>query len=100
MGVGLWPRGNLTDESTDAFCAATAVCQSEMQTPFPPLILCENPDCSEYMFMVLDDDTKMCRWNRVVPVSFGFLLFSLFVLDLLSHRLYRQAIDRATEFCQ
>merc|ERR1712232_1372197 len=98
--VGLWPRGDLEEESTNAFCAQSAVCQSSMQTLFPPLNICEDPDCSNYMFMVLDDETRMCRWNRIVPMAFGFVLFSLFLLDLLSHRLYKQAIGRATEFCQ
>lgn len=98
--IGLAPKGNASLESTNEFCVKPVVCKSSMQRAFPPLNICEDPDCSEYMFMTLDDDTKMCRWNRAVPVAFVMILLSLLTLDLLSHRLYKQAIARASEFCQ
>lgn len=95
--VGLAPRGDRS-EGSDAMCIESVRCISPMQSYFPPLNVCEDPPCSEYMFMRLDDATKMCVWNAVVPVSFALLLVALVVLDLLSHKLYKQAIEKASEF--
>ncbi|CAK0811942.1 unnamed protein product [Prorocentrum cordatum] len=45
-------------------------------------------------------DTRTCRWSSAAPVSFAALLATLGVLDLISHRLYKQAIEKASEYCQ
>jgi len=87
-------------ESSDDFCIENITCISTMQMYFPPGNVCEDPPCSEYMFMVLDDETKICKWTTAVPVAFGLLLAALVVLDLISHKLYKQAIEKASEFCQ
>eukprot|EP00442_Polarella_glacialis_P056676 CAMPEP_0115108810 /NCGR_PEP_ID=MMETSP0227-20121206/38253_1 /TAXON_ID=89957 /ORGANISM="Polarella glacialis, Strain CCMP 1383" /LENGTH=148 /DNA_ID=CAMNT_0002507231 /DNA_START=110 /DNA_END=557 /DNA_ORIENTATION=+ len=92
-------RGDPLKESSEAFCAEPASCIA-MQTFYPPLNLCEDPDCSEYMFMILDRKTKTCRWGAAIPSIFGMVLVSLVTLDLISHRLYKQAIQRASEFGQ
>eukprot|EP00933_Yihiella_yeosuensis_P036679 TRINITY_DN30441_c0_g1_i1.p1 TRINITY_DN30441_c0_g1~~TRINITY_DN30441_c0_g1_i1.p1 ORF type:complete len:577 (+),score=74.77 TRINITY_DN30441_c0_g1_i1:52-1731(+) len=97
--VGLASRGDPATESSNAGCAQAATCVA-MQKYFPPLNLCENPQCGQYIFMALDEETKMCVWKPSVPVVFVFVLVSLVVLDLLSHRLYKQAIRRASEFQQ
>mmetsp|Transcript_13168 Transcript_13168/g.29019 ORF Transcript_13168/g.29019 Transcript_13168/m.29019 type:complete len:530 (+) Transcript_13168:71-1660(+) len=97
--VGLAPRGQ-AGEASSAYCAAPVTCPSPMQTPYPPLNICEDPECSEYLFTTLDEVTKMCVWNSAVPISFGLLLAALAALDLISHRLYKQAIERASESCQ
>lgn len=98
--VGLASKGRLEADSTEEFCVPSVSCPSPMQTYFPPLNMCEDPRCSEYMFMMLDERTKTCKWTRTVPISFGILLFVLVVLDFVSHRLYKQAIEKASEFGQ
>lgn len=98
--VGLASRGNAELESSNDFCIENITCISTMQTYFPPSNVCEDPPCSEYMFMVLDEETKSCKWTTVVPVAFGLLLAALVILDLISHKLYKQAIEKASEFCQ
>jgi len=95
--LGLASRGS-SSEGSNGLCIKSKTCVSPMQTYFPPGNICEDPLCSEYMFMRLDDNTKMCVWSGAVPVSFGLLLTALFVLDLLSHKLYKQAIEKASEF--
>uniref|UniRef100_A0A7S1R2D8 Peptidase A1 domain-containing protein n=1 Tax=Alexandrium catenella TaxID=2925 RepID=A0A7S1R2D8_ALECA len=93
--VGLAVKGNASTESTDRFCSARAICKSPMQTYYPPLNVCEDPVCSKYLFMTLDDETKTCIWYRSVPALFGVLLAALVTLDLLGHRLYSQATEKA-----
>lgn len=95
--VGLAPRGRVS-EGSDGFCIDSVKCMSPMQTYYPPRNVCEDPPCSEYLFMKLDETTKMCVWSGALPLSFGILLVALVVLDLLSHKLYKQAIDKASEF--
>lgn len=95
--VGLAPRGN-SSEGSDGMCAESVKCVSPMQTYYPPRNVCLDPPCSEYLFMRLDEKSKMCVWSGAVPVSFGLLLFALVVLDFVSHRLYKQAIEKASEF--
>lgn len=97
--VGFAGRGS-PEESSNAYCAANVTCASPMQTYFPPKNLCEDPHCQEYMFMTLDPNTKACVWAGAVPFGFCALLITLALLDLASHRLYKQAIDRASEYCQ
>jgi len=97
--IGLAPKGNVPKESSDATCASPPTCRG-MQEFYPPLNLCEDPDCSQYMFMSLDEGTKVCRWMSTVPAGFGVILVGLAILDLLSHRLYKQTVERASESCQ
>jgi len=97
--VGLADKG-AEGASSDGSCAPRVACRSPMQTYFPPLNVCEDPSCSDYMFMTLDEDTRTCRWSSAAPVSFAALLATLGVLDLISHRLYKQAIEKASEYCQ
>jgi hypothetical protein len=98
-GIGLKSVGSLS-EGTDEYCAAKTSCISSMQTYFPPLNLCEDPQCSEYLLMTLDNETKMCTWTKVVPFCFGLLLFCLVGLDFISFKLYRKAIVEASEIYQ
>ena len=79
-------------------------------------LLGEDPPCSHYIFMTLDEETKTCRWTgplqvwvakaeshtyasyvscalgrfvcrrAPIPVAFVLLLITLVVLDLVSHR--------------
>jgi len=97
--VGLASKGDPAKEASDVSCSAAPACIG-MQQFYPPLNVCEDPDCSEYMFMSLDEGMRVCRWMPAVPGAFAVLLAALVVLDLLSHRLYKQAIDRARESCQ
>jgi len=97
--VGLASRGDPASESSEDGCAKPVTCLA-MQSYFPPLNLCEDPECSEYMLMTLDETTKTCVWKTSVPVVFALLVVGLAGLDLLSHRLYKQAIQRASEFSQ
>jgi len=92
--VGLASRGNASVESTDRFCKPRQPCKA-MQTYYPPQNVCENPLCSRYLFMTLDADTKTCIWSRSVPALFGVLLAALVALDLVGHRLYAQATEKA-----
>lgn len=98
--IGLISRGNVSAESTNAFCTPPVVCVSPMQTFYPPTNQCIDPECSDYMFMSLDPETKMCVWNRMAPISLAMSVMALVALDLFSHRLYKQAIDKASEVCQ
>lgn len=98
-GIGMKSVGSLS-EVTDAYCATKTSCISSMQTYFPPLNMCEDPQCSEYLLMTLNDTTKMCTWTKVVPFCFGLLLFCLVGLDLISFKLYRKAIVDASEIYQ
>lgn len=98
--IGLASKGNPATESTEAYCSTRAVCVSDMQQYFPPLNVCQDPDCSSLVFMVLDETTKTCRWNRAVPVALGVVLVGLVVADLVSHRLYKEAVGRASAFNQ
>eukprot|EP00928_Gymnodinium_smaydae_P008639 TRINITY_DN13141_c0_g1_i3.p1 TRINITY_DN13141_c0_g1~~TRINITY_DN13141_c0_g1_i3.p1 ORF type:complete len:580 (-),score=155.85 TRINITY_DN13141_c0_g1_i3:93-1832(-) len=95
--VGIATKGDPATEGTDGFCAARVSCVSSMQTYFPPLNMCEDPDCSEYMLMTLDESTRTCRWGPLVPFLFSTVVLGLVMLDLLSHRLYKQAIRKADE---
>ncbi|CAJ1430011.1 unnamed protein product, partial [Effrenium voratum] len=97
--IGLASRGDPAAESSEAGCATPPTCIA-MQSYFPPLNICEDPPCSHYIFMTLDEETKTCRWRAPIPVAFVLLLITLVVLDLVSHRLYKQAIQRASEFTQ
>lgn len=97
--IGLATRGDPTSESSEEGCAKPVTCLA-MQSFFPPLNLCEDPRCSEYMLMTLDETTKTCVWKTSVPVVFALLVVGLAGLDFLSHRLYKQAIHRASEFSQ
>lgn len=98
--IGLSAKSDPPSESTSDFCAVPVTCTSTMQTYYPPRNICEDPDCGEYIFMILDKETKMCRWGSAVPAGFVALLLTLAFLDLASHRLYKQAIEKASEFCQ
>jgi len=99
--IGLAPRATDPNaESSDDGCATPVTCSSPMQTYFAPSNQCEDPDCSEYIGMRFDNDTKMCTWSKKIPISFGFLLVILAVLDLISHRLYKRAIEKASDFPQ
>lgn len=95
--VGLAPRGDISEGSDDS-CTQSVSCSSPMQTYYPPLNLCEDPPCSEYMFMRLDQESKMCVWSTLIPVCFGLLLVALVALDFVSHKLYKQAIAKASEY--
>merc|ERR1712054_90333 len=92
--TGLRPRGNVSVESTNTFCAEKAVCVSPMQEYDESANRCLDPDCGKYMFMYLDQTTKMCVWNVMAPVNLGIAIVALAGLDFFSHRLYKQAIDR------
>lgn len=98
--VALASRGNASSISSDSFCSQKVTCSSEAQTFFPPLNVCEDPRCSDYMFMVLDQSSRTCRWAGYAPTLFVIVLILLVGLDLVSHRLYKQAIERASEHCQ
>jgi len=97
--IGLAPKGDLQSEVSDDLCIPSRTCTG-MQTYYPPQNLCEDPQCSSYMLMTLDEETKTCKWSSMVPVGFGVLLTALVTLDLVSHRLYKQAIEKASEFNQ
>eukprot|EP00931_Biecheleriopsis_adriatica_P094207 TRINITY_DN6788_c0_g1_i2.p1 TRINITY_DN6788_c0_g1~~TRINITY_DN6788_c0_g1_i2.p1 ORF type:complete len:377 (-),score=83.46 TRINITY_DN6788_c0_g1_i2:51-1181(-) len=96
--IGLALRGP-AGEASEAGCSPPPVCIG-LQRYFPPLNLCENPQCSDYILMTLDETTKTCRWKKLVPTGFVLLLVTLVSLDMLSHKLYKQAIQRAREFSQ
>merc|ERR1719161_536553 len=100
--IGFAPRTkDLSIEATTDYCSADISCISPMQSYFPPLNICEDPLCGEYMLMVLDEETKMCVWSKPVPAAFIALLFAVAILDFWSHRMYKQALDRASEqYCQ
>jgi hypothetical protein len=99
--IGLASQASdIAAESTDAFCAKAAVCQSQMQTYYPPLNVCLDPDCAGYLFMTLDEETKTCRWSSFAPVLLVTTLVGLALLDLAVHRLYGQTIEKASEFGQ
>mmetsp|Transcript_97418 Transcript_97418/g.275506 ORF Transcript_97418/g.275506 Transcript_97418/m.275506 type:complete len:539 (-) Transcript_97418:125-1741(-) len=98
--IGLAVKGDSAAESTDQYCTPPVSCISSMQTYYPPLNVCEDPDCGAYIFMVLDPETRMCKWLGTMPMLFGTMLVLLAVLDLASHRLYKQAIEKASDFCQ
>jgi hypothetical protein len=97
--VGLASKSDAS-EASEELCTASVQCVSAMQTYYPPRNVCIDPPCSEYFFMHLDETAKVCAWSPVVPVSFGLLLVALALLDLLSHRLYKQSIRKASEFSQ
>mmetsp|Transcript_49885 Transcript_49885/g.77982 ORF Transcript_49885/g.77982 Transcript_49885/m.77982 type:complete len:516 (+) Transcript_49885:69-1616(+) len=95
--VALASRGDVASESSADTCIDSIRCISPMQTYFPPSNICEDPRCSEYIFMTLDENTKMCVWSSAIPLCFGLLLAALLALDFISHRLYKQAIRKASE---
>lgn len=95
--VGFATKGNVETESSEASCIESVSCVG-MQTYYPPLNLCEDPKCSDYIFMTMEDSTKTCKWSSVVPGAFGVLVVALAVLDLVGHRLYKQAVEKASEF--
>ncbi|CAK9010015.1 unnamed protein product [Durusdinium trenchii] len=97
--MGLASKGDPAAESSQAGCAKQPTCVG-MQSFFPPLNLCEDPPCYRYLFMIVDQETKTCRWRSPIPLLFTLLLVLLVVLDLASHRLYKQAIQRAREYNQ
>lgn len=97
--IGLASRGDAQAESSQEYCAVPETCIA-MQSYFPPLNVCEDPPCQRYLFMTLDDDTKMCVWRAPIPMLFGGLMGVLVVLDLISHRLYKSAIQRASQYAQ
>jgi len=99
QSVGMASKANMEAEASEELCLPLVICESPMQTYYPPLNFCEDPACSEYMFMTLDKTTKTCKWTTMIPISFGLLLTALMVLDLVSHKLYKQAISKASEFC-
>lgn len=94
--IGLASKGDPATESSEANCAKDVTCTG-MQTYFPPMNLCEDPVCSEFMFMTLDEDTKVCRWSRLVPTAFGILLAALAILDLAGHHIYQKAVVTASQ---
>jgi len=99
--IGLAPRAaDPLAESSENGCAATVECSSPMQTYYPPSNECEDPECSEYLLMSLDEQTKMCTWSSAVPISFALILVTLVVLDFVSHKLYKQAIEKASGYSQ
>lgn len=93
--IGLASLGDPAAEGTDQYCTAPVSCPSPMQTFYPPLNICKDPACSEYMLTTLDEETKTCVWQRAVPIGFMTLLFILAALDVLSHRWYKMAILQA-----
>lgn len=95
--MALASRGSTDLESSADMCIESVKCISPMQTYFPPMNLCEDPMCSHYFFMTLDETTKMCVWSSAVPLCFGLLLTVLLALDFMSHRWYKQAIRKASE---
>jgi len=97
--VGLASKGDLAREASNSTCTPSRTCKGS-QTYYPPQNVCEDPLCSAYMLMSLDDEAKTCKWSRAVPFCFGALLVVLAALDLLSHRLYKQAIEKASELNQ
>jgi len=99
--IGLAPRGNASKESSLETCATSVqhTCSVE-QTFYPPQNVCKDPNCSEYMFMTLDEKSRICIWTSTAPVLFGVVLVSLMVLDCVSHRLYMRATQKAGEFRQ
>jgi len=97
--TGLRARSNASVESTNAFCAEKAVCISPMQEYNEATNRCLDPDCSKYMFMYLDQNIKMCVWSVLAPVNLGIAIAALVGLEFFSHRLYKQAIERAREMC-
>merc|ERR1712139_59843 len=68
--IGLASKGDIAKESSDDFCTPPLKCISTMQTYYPPLNICEDPHCEEYVFMTLDAETRMCRWSHAVPICF------------------------------
>lgn len=97
--TGLRARSNAGAESTDSFCAEKLVCISPMQKYNEATNRCLDPDCTKYMFMYLDHETKMCVWSVMAPLNLGIAIAALVALDFFSHRLYKQATDRAREMC-
>jgi hypothetical protein len=96
--VGLASRGSPA-EGSDSLCLPSVSDQcSPMQSYFPPGNVCEDPPCGEYWFMRLDEASKECVWSVAVPVSFFLMLITLAALELLSNRLYKQAVEKAGEF--
>merc|ERR1712151_65850 len=56
--VGFANRGDLDAGSqANQSCTPSITCTSSMQTYFPPLNLCEDPRCADYMFTTLDEST-------------------------------------------
>lgn len=97
--MGLSSKGDPKSESSEAGCAKPPTCIG-MESFFPPLNICEDPPCHNYLFMTVDQETKTCRWRAPIPMFFGVLLAALVILDLASHRLYKQAIQRARDYNQ
>lgn len=97
--MGISPRGNPKAESSEVGCAKSPTCVG-MQSFFPPMNVCEDPPCHNYLFMTVDQETKTCRWRSPIPMFFGLLLATLVICDLASHRLYKQAIQRARDYNQ
>lgn len=95
--IGMASRGDARNESTQDFCAPPVTCLSPAQTYYAPANVCEDPPCSEYLFMTLDETTRTCQWTRAVPFACFLLLGTLAMLDWLSHRCYKQAIAKASE---
>jgi len=97
--MGFSAKGDPKGESSEAGCARAPTCVG-MQSFFPPMNVCEDPPCHNYLFMTVDQETKTCRWRSPMPMFFGLLLATLVLCDLLSHRLYKQAIERARDYNQ
>jgi hypothetical protein len=66
--VGLASRGQSSDWSTtegsDSLCVESIECFSPMQTYYAPRNSCEDPQCSQYLFMLLDDNPR-CAFGQV-----------------------------------
>merc|ERR1712100_979738 len=74
--VGMSSRGNIS-EGSDLLCVEPAQCASAQQTYYPPRNLCIDPDCSEFIFMRFDANSKTCVWSTSVPVCLLLLLIAL-----------------------
>jgi len=95
--IGIATRGAFKDHSTNNFCTPSVNCTSPMQTYYPPRNVCLDPECSKYMLMTLDEDTKTCVWAPNVPFLFSTIIITLGLLDVIGHRLYKSAMEKASD---
>ena len=65
------------------------------QSFYPPLNVCLDPPCSEYVFVELDDDTKTCRWVSWGPPLLASFVLAVAIADFVVHKLYSKAVSRA-----
>jgi len=58
--------------------------------------LCEDPVCSSYLFMSLDDQRKECRCRGTFIVTICVVIATLAIMDFVSHAMYKKAIRKAS----